>query len=220
MTPRPTQTQETFARATLETAHEMVEVTPGLVREGETREEADRRIAEAIAALRHELRFGGAHAGRLLGQRLGFDPNPLIEELLDYVSTREANIVARDIREWVKARRLVPPFGEKAAKVKLSAVASREIRQDAQASGVAIRRPDLDLSGYVRFVPDAAREEYVGSKALRGYRIVRWEDMVDIVAVTEPEDVAVVDAAFRRERTLEDRSTAVAGSAGSAPGRR
>lgn len=203
--PRPTMSREIEREAALQIAGKLLEIVPDPSREGESREALLERIVVSLTDLRGHIRQGSIHVARLLGEQIGFRPNELVQELAEYLPTEEANALARHIREWVSAQRIAPPF-EKGCRARLSPAGMRTHGLKGDGEGVAVRRPDLDRSAYARFVLDADREEYVNSHGLRGHRIVRWEDLLDIRPIDDPLDTYVAAAARMRDREVARRT--------------
>lgn len=175
---RPHQTREIEARAALLLANDIVDNVAMETRKGRSLTQARDQLAGEIVGHLDQFRFGGTHAARLLGKNVGFEPTRIVEELCDDFQSRISGLVAQAIRDWVRDHKPTPPFPS-AARVTLTEAAARQ-HQISMNSGIAMRRPDLDTSAYLHFVPDAGWGGYMSSRGRSGYLIVRWEDIATV----------------------------------------
>lgn len=198
MQSRPTMSQEIRNAATRAVADRLVEATPGKGWwGGRDRDGIVAELASAIDELRPRLREGERGPAEALGERFGFIPTRMTEKVLSDLLGEEMSILGEAVRRWVADAGVTAPFTE-AARATLSPQGARLVNLPPGTGGVVLRRPDLDASAYARFVPDRDRETFVDSKALRGHRIVRWEDLATVDTIREDLDHAVADAARRR----------------------
>lgn len=213
---RPYQTEAVIAAVASQTAADLMRIVD-VVRDGETREQTQDRIARQILDTRHELRHGGAYAASVLSDRIGFDFEGEIAELLDGFDAKVAKLVSSHVRDWVMETKPRAPFIADAY-VTLSDEEARLRGYPPGTEGIAFRTEGLDRSAYARFVPKEMFEAYVKFEGGGRSGIIAWEGIKTSRSLNAGVETAVIQTARKREDARIARAAAAPKPATDLPG--